>query len=287
MKNDKIQCPICKNWYHNLTGKHLQKHGYNSVKQFLLDYPNSKTISNRVSKILSKHWHKKLKPMRKEIGRKSSETKKERFKLGLLEPWNKGLTKETDKRIKKNGESVSNTWKRKSKREKKKYGKVVSKRLKGRSWKDLWGEEQAEIRSEKQSKRLKGKGSPFYKDGRCSDKLNYINDYGPNWPKIRKAIYKRDNWTCQECLAKDRKVLCHHIIDYFDFPVEKRKEFAHHGLNLITLCFSCHSKLINKKILKVNTVRYLEITKSKYLVTTTYSKATLSATYNMLKSMMI
>ena len=67
-------------------------------------------------------------------------------------------------------------------------------------------------------------------------------EYNPDWRETRRKIYKRDDWTCQECgikcLAKNRKeksrrIQCHHI----DYDT-KNDDFS----NLITLCASCHPK---------------------------------------------
>lgn len=65
------------------------------------------------------------------------------------------------------------------------------------------------------------------------------------WDKIRKKVFKRDNWTCQICGVKcvnktDKKnkkkwIQCHHIIPY-------RICRCHNEADLITLCQSCHSR---------------------------------------------
>lgn len=64
------------------------------------------------------------------------------------------------------------------------------------------------------------------------------NVYSPDWNVIRKIIYKRDNWTCQECGIKchnstKHKIQCHHI----DYDTTNNN-----AENLITLCASCHMK---------------------------------------------
>jgi len=83
---------------------------------------------------------------------------------------------------------------------------------------------------------LRGPNSPSWKGGKS------LEPYTPDWIKIRKKIYERDGWTCQECnhhcygkKYKDekRKIQCHHI-DYN----KKNNKFD----NLITLCVSCHVK---------------------------------------------
>lgn len=63
-------------------------------------------------------------------------------------------------------------------------------------------------------------------------------EYGENWIEIRKVIYRRDNYTCQEChihcqVSGKKKIQCHHI-DYDEKNNSPR--------NLITLCASCHGK---------------------------------------------
>lgn len=62
--------------------------------------------------------------------------------------------------------------------------------------------------------------------------------YVEDWIIIRMQIYKRDNYTCQECLEKchntnKRKIQCHHI----DYDINNNTLD-----NLITLCASCHAK---------------------------------------------
>ena len=62
--------------------------------------------------------------------------------------------------------------------------------------------------------------------------------YHPLWHIIRKQVYRRDSWICQECgvhchNSNKNKIQCHHI-DY---------DITNNALsNLITLCASCHCK---------------------------------------------
>jgi 5-methylcytosine-specific restriction endonuclease McrA len=61
-------------------------------------------------------------------------------------------------------------------------------------------------------------------------------EYHPLWAKIRKQIYNRDGWLCQECgvhCSKKQQIQCHHI----DYDITNNV-FS----NLITLCSSCHMK---------------------------------------------
>jgi len=64
------------------------------------------------------------------------------------------------------------------------------------------------------------------------------NEYSPDWHLIRKRVYKRDYWTCQECgghchSTSRMRIQCHHI----DYDISNNKMS-----NLITLCASCHCK---------------------------------------------
>ena len=64
--------------------------------------------------------------------------------------------------------------------------------------------------------------------------------YGDDWNKIRLTIYKRDNYTCQECsitMAETKKA--HHIHHKIPFVESRDNSFD----NLITLCPSCHRKI--------------------------------------------
>ena len=58
----------------------------------------------------------------------------------------------------------------------------------------------------------------------------------------RKSVYKRDNWTCQECKQKIKHPIAHHIKSFNNYP-----ELRFNVDNGITLCRSCH-KQIHKEI---------------------------------------
>jgi hypothetical protein len=60
-----------------------------------------------------------------------------------------------------------------------------------------------------------------------------------NW---RKAVYRRDKWTCQMCGEKQKHPIAHHLKPFNDY-MELRFEIN----NGITLCRSCHKK-IHKEI---------------------------------------
>ncbi len=77
-----------------------------------------------------------------------------------------------------------------------------------------------------------------YIDGRS--KVLSPDRYGDDWSKIRLIIYKRDNFTCQECgitMNETRKAHhIHHIVPFL-------QSFDNSLSNLITLCPSCHKRI--------------------------------------------
>jgi DEAD/DEAH box helicase domain-containing protein len=71
---------------------------------------------------------------------------------------------------------------------------------------------------------------------------NDPNDYGPNWQKIREAVRKRDQFTCQVCGAVEanRQHDVHHKTPFRAFiSIEEANRLE----NLTTLCRTCHQKV--------------------------------------------
>jgi len=56
--------------------------------------------------------------------------------------------------------------------------------------------------------------------------------------RFSREIRERDNFTCKECLATDKKLHVHHIV-----PWDNEKDLRFDESNAITLCISCHMKL--------------------------------------------
>ncbi len=75
-----------------------------------------------------------------------------------------------------------------------------------------------------------------YIDGRS--KILGPARYGDDWEAIRFIIYKRDNFTCQECGEKMSK-FPFHVHHKIPFLIS----FDNSPKNLITLCPSCHRKI--------------------------------------------
>lgn len=91
------------------------------------------------------------------------------------------------------------------------------------------------------SKGHNGKNHHNWKGGITSEaaKIRHSEEYDL-W---RKAVYERDNWTCQICGKKcGRDIVAHHIFPFKDYP---HLRFAVN--NGVTLHRKCHTKLHKKK----------------------------------------
>jgi endogenous inhibitor of DNA gyrase (YacG/DUF329 family) len=61
---------------------------------------------------------------------------------------------------------------------------------------------------------------------------------GQEYKQWRIAVFKRDNYTCQECGKKNIFINAHHIQDWVNYP-----ELRFNINNGQTLCISCHAKI--------------------------------------------
>jgi 5-methylcytosine-specific restriction endonuclease McrA len=78
---------------------------------------------------------------------------------------------------------------------------------------------------------LKGDKHPMWKDGR-----SYFR--GEGWRELRQKVWERDDYTCQECGKKKCLLIAHHIK-----PYNKKDKNTNNMKNLISLCFSCHTRI--------------------------------------------
>lgn len=83
-----------------------------------------------------------------------------------------------------------------------------------------------------------GEKSHFWKNGATQGKIRIR--VHPLYKKWRKAIFERDNYTCQSCLKTSSeltrgKLCAHHIVKFSDDP-----KLALKVSNGITLCWQCH-----------------------------------------------
>lgn len=118
---------------------------------------------------------------------------------------------------------------------------------KGKPWTPEHRAKQAEIRSspehrEKLAAAHRGEKSHLWKGGKTPES----SLHGWRWRALRREVYERDGWTCQDCGER-----CLNTKDSRSKP--KLKIQAHHKIprryggtddleNLVTLCMSCHHK---------------------------------------------
>lgn len=76
--------------------------------------------------------------------------------------------------------------------------------------------------------------------------LSDKNDYGADWPKIRKIVRQRDGYCCQVCGVKEGLVE-HHVHHKVPFKQFESTEKANALGNLVTLCQNCH-KIVESQI---------------------------------------
>ena len=197
-------------------------------------------------------------------------------KKGLQVAWNKGLTKETDKRVKVMSEKHKGQKRSKEAKQRMSIaqtGKIHTKEHNRNISDKLKGKEKSDIHRRNISKANEGKCLSKEIRDKIRDTLKgkYVGENHPNWQggitpkntKIRNSdeykdwrdiIYKRDNYTCQLCNMKGCYLNAHHILPFCDFL--KLRMAIENG---ITLCKKCHYKTkfkeynyVNQSIWKLN-----------------------------------
>ena len=129
---------------------------------------------------------------------------------------------------------------------KREYGKKMSKVMKGK----IKGKKRPiEVREKiglghlglKHSKKTiqKIKKSLLKRYGRKNKKLDRRSKKYSHW---QKAVFQRDNWTCQTCGKRGKRLNAHHIKGWKE---NRLKRFV--IKNGRTLCVSCHKKIHNDK----------------------------------------
>lgn len=118
----------------------------------------------------------------------------------------------------------------------------------------------------KLSKAMSGKKSHLWRGGRTSEtnKLRHGVDY-KIW--IRN-VFKRDNYTCQDCGVRGKYIEAHHIVPFSVLREEKKiiSDVDLYDLdNGMTLCKECHKKTSSYKQRLENLVEYRLINSIKSL----------------------
>ncbi|MCK4827669.1 HNH endonuclease [bacterium] len=138
------------------------------------------------------------------------------FKKGQ-KPWNKGLTKNKDKRL---------DYKRPTKFKRGIHPKTQFK--KGFKHTEEWKKNQGE--------KMKGNKHPNWKGGISS--INRRLRSSKEYALWREAVFKRDNWTCIFCGQRGERLNADHIKPFALFP-----ELRFAIDNGRTLCEDCHRKI--------------------------------------------
>jgi hypothetical protein len=103
---------------------------------------------------------------------------------------------------------------------------------KGRHSPRRWPEEKRRAYAQAQM----GDKNPCWKGGVTStNKLLRESEQFEDW---RKAVFQRDDWTCQKCGIRGGQLHPHHIKRFADYP-ELRFDVS----NGLTLCEDCHRRL--------------------------------------------
>ena len=128
---------------------------------------------------------------------------------------------------------------------------------KGKTWEEIYGINQAKELKKKMSIRLKGKPQSYQQ--KFKKRLSQLKENGSNWQggkvsknrairddfrykEWREKVFKRDNYTCQECGKRGGYLEAHHIKKLSKFP-----DIAYDINNGITYCLKCHIKNDEKR----------------------------------------
>jgi len=118
----------------------------------------------------------------------------------------------------------------------------------------FYGKHHSEETRKRISEAQRGENGHNWKGGITS--LNHFFRNNVDYKLWRKAIFERDNFTCQACKKYGGDLKAHHINNFSDFP-----ELRFAIDNGITLCKSCHQKFHKMFGQKNNTKEQLEIFK--------------------------
>lgn len=172
------------------------------------------------------------------IGRKLSDEHKQKLRNHM--PWNKGKTsvysEETLEKMSlaKKGLASNMLGKRHTKKTKLAISKI-RKENPTRHWLGKKRPDMSLRQAGIKRPNLCGENSPRWKGGITP--INKAFRKSLEYRIFRKAVFERDNYSCQECGNRNIELNMHHIKPFSLFP-ELRLAMD----NVITLCISCHRK---------------------------------------------
>ena len=111
------------------------------------------------------------------------------------------------------------------------------------------------IASKRSSDKMSGKNHWNWQGGKTPLALSFRKIWQYN--QWREGIFERDNYTCQMCEKRGRRLNAHHIYKFSDFP-----ELRLIKNNGITLCKECHDNIYGVEELYIE--YFQEILKDKH-----------------------
>lgn len=110
--------------------------------------------------------------------------------------------------------------------------------MKGKTVHDNSGRKLTDEHKKKISDSHKGEKAYQWKGGITPEHHNARNS--PEYAEWRTAVYKRDNWTCQDCGIKCQKgnIVAHHLVSFVE-----RVDLRHVVENGQVLCRPCHARV--------------------------------------------
>ncbi len=148
------------------------------------------------------------------------------------------------------GKKMPKEWKQKISQAKK--GTEFSDKHKEKLRKAQTGKKLSFKTRKKLSEIRKGKNCNFWKGGITSE--NLIIRMSVEFRLWREAVFQRDNWTCQRCKSKNKRLHPHHIYNFSQYP--KLRFIVNNG---ITLCINCHREFHKIYGVKNNTKEQLRV----------------------------
>lgn len=77
------------------------------------------------------------------------------------------------------------------------------------------------------------------------------NTYPDNWPELREAVLKRDNYTCVKCNCTREQAHEKGLQLHVDHIIRLADGGSNAKINLQTLCSSCHGKRLNHRHMRI------------------------------------
>ena len=125
---------------------------------------------------------------------------------------------------------------------------------KGKLVYDNTGKKHSEETKKKMSESHKGEKAYQWKGGITPEHHNARNS--DEYAVWRASVYKRDNWTCQDCGIKCQKgnIVAHHLISFVE-----RKDLRHVVENGQVLCRPCHARVHSDNLALARSVKASQI----------------------------